>query len=178
MSLLQRFLGIGTSSSDSNSRSQTVRRIAAELDGMPEDRAHYLATFAYVLARIAHADLSIEESETEAMLRATAALAELEEDQARLVVEIALEGASELGGSENYLVTREFRRISTREQRIALVECLFAVSAADGTISTSENSEISAIGEELGLERGVVLALRSGWKEHLAEFQALARKDE
>jgi uncharacterized tellurite resistance protein B-like protein len=177
MSLLQRFLGIGSGSNEPDTQSRTVRRITAELAGMPEEQSHYLAAFAYVLARVAHADLKIEEAEVQAMIRATSALADLDEQQARLVVDLAREGAQEMGGSENFLVTREFRRVSTREQRIALVECLFAVSAADGTISTTENAEVVAIGEELGLDRSEVVALRSGWKEHLAEFQAIAARN-
>ena len=109
------------------------------------------------------------------MVRATASLAQLAEEDAKLVVEIAKAGTQELGGSENYLVTREFRRISSREQRMGLVECLYAISASDGTISTTESAEVLLIANELGLSRNDANALRAGWKEHLAEFQGLAK---
>jgi hypothetical protein len=73
MSLLKRLLGIDSGGDDDESDSPTIARIAEALDGMPKERAHYIAAFAYVLARTAHADLRIEDSEVEAMNRATSA---------------------------------------------------------------------------------------------------------
>jgi uncharacterized tellurite resistance protein B-like protein len=176
VSLLRFFLGIGEDGKETDSESESVRRIAAELHDMPEDRAHYLAAFAYVLARAANADFRVDDTEVEAMMRATSSLTGVGEAEARTVVEIALSQNQELGASENYIVTREFRRISTREQRIALVECLYAISAADGTISTDESAVVLDIAQELGLARSEANALKLGWKEHLAEFQGLARQ--
>ena len=76
-----------------------------------------------------------------------------------------------LGGTENYVVTREFRRMSTREQRGELLQCLYAVAAADGTISSAESAEIVAIGEELGFTRAEANSLRGQYRDKLAEFQ-------
>lgn len=179
MSLLKRFLGIdvGPSAKDDGSATESpaLARIIEVLDGLPQERAHYLAAFACVLARVAHADLQIEDSEVVAMVRATASLGHLAEDESKLVVEIAQTHSRDEGGTANYLVTREFRNISTREQRIGLVECLYAVSAADGTVSTTESSEVLKIAGELGLSRNETNAIKSGWKEHLAEFQGLSK---
>jgi uncharacterized tellurite resistance protein B-like protein len=176
MSLLKRVLGIDSGGDDDESDSPTIARIAEALDGMPKERAHYIAAFAYVLARTAHADLRIEDSEVEAMNRATASLGDLSDDEAKLAVEIALSQTREEGGTANYLVTRKFRDMSTREQRFGLVECLYAISAADGSISTTESAEVLKIAEELGLTRQETNGLKSGWKEHLAEFQGLPKK--
>ena len=38
---------------------ESIRRIAGELDALPADERRYIAGFAYVLARAAHADLEI-----------------------------------------------------------------------------------------------------------------------
>jgi uncharacterized tellurite resistance protein B-like protein len=51
------------------------------------------------------------------------------------------------------VVTREFRRTSTPIQRAQLLECLYAVTAADGTISSAESREIAILAEELGFTR-------------------------
>jgi uncharacterized tellurite resistance protein B-like protein len=175
LSLLKRFLGIGDSDADSQTESPILTRIITSLDGMDPEKSHYLAAFAFVLARVAHADLSINESEVEAMVRATASLGQLSDDDAKLVVEIATTQSKDVGGSQNYLITREFRRISSREQRLALLECLYAVGAADGTISTAESATVLQIAEELGLSRSDANGLKAGWKEHLAEFQGLKK---
>ena len=169
---LLRFLGIASEESDAaRGETETVRRIAAELERLPADKAKYLAAFAYVLARIAQADLDIDESETEAMRGIVARVAGLEEAEAVLVVEIAKSQARILGGTQDYIVTREFRGISTREQRGHLLECLYAVAAADGTISSEESAEIVKIGEELGFTRPEATSLRSRYRDKLAEFQ-------
>jgi uncharacterized tellurite resistance protein B-like protein len=87
------------------------------------------------------------------------------------VVQIAKSQAKLLGATENYVVTREFRRNATDEQRGNLLQCLFAVAAADGTISSEESAEIAVIGEELGFTRPEINALRSRYRDKLSEFQ-------
>ncbi len=175
MSLLKRFLGLDTGEDDSVPESPALARIIEVLGGLPHERAHYLAAFACVLARVAHADLKIEDSEVDAMVRATASLGNLGEDESKLVVEIAQAHSRDEGGTANYLVTREFRDISNKEQQIGLIECLYAVSAADGSVSTTESSEVLKIAGELGLTRKETNAIKAGWKDHLAEFQGMPK---
>ena len=97
MSLL-RFLGLGGGASPAR-ESDTIRRIAGELEHLPPDQAKYLATFAYVLARIANADLSIDASETAEMERIVHEIAGLTGAEAALVVQIAQSQARNLGGT-------------------------------------------------------------------------------
>ena len=170
MSLL-RFLGLERPQEQPEKETETVRRIAAQLERLDPDQARYLAAFAYVLARVAHADLRIVESETEEMQRIVVSLASLSEEEGTLVVEIAKSQARLLGGTENYVVTREYRRLSTAEQRGQILQCLYAVAAADGTISTVESAEIAAVAEELGFTRQEANGLRASYRDKLAEFQ-------
>lgn len=165
MSLL-RFLGLGKDD-DRESEAGAVRRIARELERLPPETSKYLAAFAYVLARVAYADLEIDLHETAEMERRVNALASLSEAEATLVVEIAKAQNRALGGTENYVVTREFREISTKEQRFELLGCLYAVAAADGTVSTEEANEIATIGEELGFTRAEVNAVRAQYRDKL-----------
>ena len=144
---------------------------------LPPERARFLAAFAYVLARVAHADLHISETETAAMQEAVAGVAGLAPEETALAVEIAKSQARLLGGTENYVVTRRFRELSQREERVRLVECLYAVAAADGTISRAESAEIARISEELGFLPAEAIAIRAPWRDQLAEFQGLPRSD-
>ena len=169
MSLL-RFLGIGRARTDDR-ESDTIRRIAGELEHLPAEQAKYLATFAYVLARIANADLKVDATETAEMERIVHRIAGLSEGESTLVVQIALAQARNLGGTQDYLVTRQFRMIASREQRADLLGCLYAVAAADGKIRTEESAEIVKIGEELGFTRAEANSLRSQYRDKLAEFQ-------
>lgn len=172
MSLL-RFLGLENDPAKDRESGDTasVRRIAAKLDRLDRADAKYLAAFAFVLARIANADLKIDDSETQEMERALSALSGLSEGEIALAVEIAKSQARMLGGTENYVVTREFRSISTREQREQLLQCLYAVAAADGSISNVESAEIATIAGELGFTRPEANSLRGQYRDKLAIFQ-------
>src|SRR2546428_12453101 len=46
---------------------ETVRKIVAALDRLEPDRARHIAIFAYILSRVARADLVISDAETRAM---------------------------------------------------------------------------------------------------------------
>lgn len=168
MSALLRFLGLAPSAPAESGETDTVRRIAARLDKLDPQIAKYLAAFAYVLARVAHADLDIDETETGKMQEVVARVGRLSEEEAVLAVEIAKSQARVLGGTENYVVTREFKRISSPAQRAQLLECLYAVAAADGSISGIEAQEIQSVAEELGLTRPEANALRARYRDQLS----------
>lgn len=177
---LFRFLGLSGEVDrppEDRGETETVRRIAAQLERLPADQAKYLASFAYVLARVAQADLEIDESEVNEMERIVRELAHLTESEAVLAVQIAKSQAQHLGGTENYVVTRAFKSTATKEQRAQLVQCLYAVAAADGTVSGSESTEIMNIAEELGFTRPEALSLRSSFREHLSELQNRSEPD-
>ena len=174
MSLL-RFLGVKSDAPDPAGETETVRRIAARLAGLPPERARHLAAFAYVLARVAHSDLEIDAKESAEMERIVAELGGLPEAEAALVVEIAKSQALLLGGTENYVVTREFRRASSREERARLLECVYAVAAADGEISSIESSECDRIADELGFTREETLAVRSQFRDKLSVLRKSGR---
>ncbi len=167
-----RWLGIGEEAAAAAPADTTsVRAISARLERLDAELARYLAAFAYVLARAASADLHLADAEAAEMRRIVSELANLAPDEADLVVEIARSQVRILGGTENYVVTREFKNLSTRIQRAQLLECLFAVAAADGTISSAESAEILAIAEELGFTRAEAHAVRAKYRDRLSEFQ-------
>jgi uncharacterized tellurite resistance protein B-like protein len=92
----------------------------------------------------------------------------LSEPQALLVVQMAKTAASALAGTENYLVTRQFKEMSNRAQRVDLLRCLFAVAAADQNISVVENTEITQIGQELGFTAPEIASVRAAYRDQLS----------
>lgn len=149
------------SSIQSSSDTETVRRITRELDRLDPDEARYLAAFAFVLARVANSDMEISEDETRRMEDVVRDVGGLTESQAILAVQIAKSQQLLKGGTENYLVTREFNKISDRDQKERLLHCLFEVSAADDSISLVEESEVGRIAGELKFEHRELVAIRS-----------------
>lgn len=144
----------------------TVRKIVARLEALPRDRARWIAAFAYNLSRVAGADLEIDAEETAKMEEIVRQVGGLPEDQALLVVEIAKSQMRLFGGTENYLVTREFKRLSSRQDRERLLDCLFAVSAADGSITADEEKQIRLMADELGFTLREMVEVRRRWREH------------
>ncbi len=152
-------------SSSSPGDSDTVRKIARQLEVMDPDKARYVAAFAYVLGRIANADSHISEEETREMERLVETHGQLSEEQAVLVVEIAKSQNRLFGGTENFVVTREFRAIATRQQREQLLHCLFAVSAADDSISATEEAQGRQVASELGFTHREFIAIRARYSD-------------
>ena len=154
-----------TQSTEARGDTDTVRRIVAELDKLEPERARYLAAFAYVLSRVAGADFHISEVETVKMVELVHRLGQLTEAQALLVVEIAKSQQRLFGGTENFLVTREFREIASEQQRFDLLRCLFAVAAADATISSEEEAQLWQVAGELGFSRAEFTKVRGEYQE-------------
>ncbi len=152
----------------SSAETETVRRIVDQLDHMEPDRARFLAAFAYILSRVARADMHVSPEETRTMEQIVMQHGELAEELALIVVQMAKSQNLLFGGTENFLVTREMSRIATREQKLALLDCLFAVSAADESISATESNVIRQIATELQLEHADFIRVRTRFREHLA----------
>lgn len=144
---------------------ETVRRIVGELEALEGEKARYIAAFAYILSRVANADLEISESETHKMEELVQRHGQLPASQAILVVQIAKSQSRLLGVTEDYLVTREFKAISSAEQRLGLLDCLFAVSAADDSISSAEEAQVRQIASELGLSQREFITARVAWSD-------------
>lgn len=154
---------------------ETVRRIAARLAALPQGRARFLAGFAYVLARAAHADLDITDAETSVMAAALVDLGGLDEAQALLVVEMAkLRSLAEFG-TEDFLVTREFSGIATHEEKLSVLRSCFAVTAADDEITNEEAHAVNEIARELDIDRPTLNAIREAYVDQFTAIRAARR---
>lgn len=179
---LRKFLGLdptaaaaaGAGSGTTDADAAAVRRIVDRLESMPPDEARKMATFAYVLARAAAADFGVSEVETRQIEKILVEQG-LTEPQAVLVTEIAKSTARLIGGTEDYIVTREYRELSTPEERLALVRACYLVSAADDTITAGESSVLDEIASELDIESPQVTAIRSEFADRFSALQAMRR---
>ncbi len=172
MSLL-RFLGLGNATDTSTSDTASVRRIVEALERMEPDAARRLARFAYVLGRVARADLAVTADETRAMERIVMERGGLSEAQAVVVMQIAKSQNTLFGSTDDYLVTRELASTATREEKLALLDCCFAVSAADRDIVGPEEAELRNVANELGLGRDDLIAARARYREFIAVLKGL-----
>ena len=151
----------------------TVRRIVAQLEALPADRARLLAGAAYVVSRAANADMSISDDEVAIMERTLVERTGVSEAEAVIVVEIARQQARLFGSTEDYLVTREFKRVSTVEQRLGVLRACFLVAAANDEISSPESAVLNQIAAELEIEPADFDAIRGEHRDQLSVIRAM-----
>ena len=164
-SLIRSWLGVAES--DSKEAPTALRGLLEALDRLEPDRARYLARFAYLLGHIAHADHHVSPVETREMERLIEEHGGIASEQAMLVVGLAKTSSLLFAGTEDFIVARDFAASATHEQKIALLRCLFAVSAVEGNISIAEEREIQRIARALRIEQPDVVALRLEYRKHL-----------
>ena len=175
MSLLG-FLGLGSRSADEGDI-EGVRTIVGALKAMEPARARQLAGFAYILSRVAHVDQRVSPEETAAIERILADEGRLSAEQTKLVVDIAKAQSVLFGGVEDFLVTREFASRATLEEKLSLLNCLFAVSSADESIDVVEDNEIRRISRELHIEHADYIAARLAHRRHLSVLKGDADEE-
>jgi uncharacterized tellurite resistance protein B-like protein len=161
--------------SDGAGDTATVRRIVSKLEAMPPEQARFVAAAAYILARAANADLDISNGETEAIEQELQTHESLDEATSVLVAEMAKLQAKTVGGTEDFVVTREFKAISTESQRVTILRACFAISAVSGSISAEENAVLKEIADELDIDDTTLNAIRTDYHEQLASVQAIRR---
>jgi len=152
---------------------EMVRGIIARLDNLPPERARFVACAAYVIARAASADDQVSDAASQYMEQVLVDQTGLDAAEAALVVETAKLQALSTGGTDDYLVTREFRDVSTTEQRLDILRACFAVAAIDGTIDAAESFTIDEIALELDLEPPALAKLRGEFAERFSAVQAM-----
>lgn len=169
---LWKWLGFEASARDAEFDS--LAEAEAALARLDPKKRRYVACFAYILTRSARADQQITDTEAREMERILARHTDIAEAQAAVVVRLVGQQARRSGGTDDFVITREFDRVASHEQKVALIDALFAVTAVDASIVTVEDNEIRRIANELKIEHGEYIAVRA---RHLDHLQVLKPRD-
>ena len=171
MMSLWNWLGLAKEEADPANRLEGIESVLA---GVGQERARQLACFAYILTRPARADHEVTDAEALRMQQVIVAHAGVTEEQAAAIVRVARDAARQSGGTEDFIITREYERAASREEKLHLLDCLFTIGASDASILTVEDNEIRRVASELKLEHADYIAVRRRHLEHLN----VLRKDE
>jgi uncharacterized tellurite resistance protein B-like protein len=150
-----------------------LHEIEVALEAQGPERARYLACFAYILTRAAKADHHVSEDEARLMEQIVADRAGVDAEQAALIVRIARQAGGSRG-TDDYLIAREFERVASREEKLKLLDCLFAIAAVDSAIKTVEDNEVRRVASELKLEHSDYIEVR---QRHLGNLNVLRMSD-
>jgi tellurite resistance protein len=164
-----------TTAASTPGETATVRRIVARLEAMPAERARFVASAAYTLARAANADMDISDVEIAAIEGILRSEDGLDEATAVLVTEMAKLQAKTVGSTEDYVVTREFRNLASVQQRLDLLRAAYQIAAANGSISAEESAVANEIARELDLDPAAVNAIRADFRDKISAVQEVRR---
>jgi len=164
MGTIWSWLGLGAREPEESS---VLRDVVSALDRLEPDRARYVARFAYLLGRVAHADQHASAEETSVMERLVRDQGGLTAEQAMLVVSLAKTSNLLFGGTADFEVARDFAASANYEEKLALARCLFAVAASEDSISMAEETEIHRILNQLKIQPNDLTALRVANRAYL-----------
>ena len=159
LNAIRSWLGIGNERPDAPEHAP-LRELLGTLEHLEPSRARHLARFAYLLGRVARADLQVSPEETRAMEALVVEEGALTAEQAIVVVGLAKSSNLLFGGTADFEVAREFAEAATHEEKLALARCLFRVASTDAAISMAEESEIHRIANHLKILPEDLTALR------------------
>ena len=140
-----------------------------------EERLEFLAGFAGQLARVAHADEGISAAEAKAIAARLREQAQLDEDEARVVVDMLRNEFEVLRSIQPYVLNRAVNARATQAEKESLVNSLYAVGAADHLVSDVEEQEIRRIANALLIPHSVLMNIRGRYRDRIEVLQKLKR---
>lgn len=124
-----------------------------------------------LMARIAYADLKIDDSEKETISKSLVTWMEMTETEANALADLCLEEIKDLAGIENHLYCLPIRESLSEMERYKIIETLFSIAAADGNVENQEAEEIRNINQGLLLEHKHFISARSTVLEYLGSLK-------
>ena len=114
---------------------------------LSDERLYFICLIGTLMATIAHVDDHFDPAEKKALKRCLTDQFSLKGNELTLLFEVVEEQARQ--GFDFYEVATELIRVASYNDRIHLMECLFEVSIADGTMAHEEMVEIRRITKAL-----------------------------
>ena len=127
------------------------RRLSSEKVDLriPEADLRKLSLAAGLMGQVVHLDRIATEDELDAIKNALQARWNITQEGATLVAEVAVSEA--ITNPDYFRLTREFCTATTENERLRLLDALFAVAAADGLASHDQIEELRRIAKSLQL---------------------------
>lgn len=171
MSLWTAFKESLTAKKSEEFSSRLHEKTAAHFPDKDENFQVKAACLSGLMARIAFADLKIEESEKETIVSALAQGMNLSQEEAKTLTDLCLEEVKDLAGVENHLYCLPLRESLSEQERYQILVTLFKVAAADGNVENLEGEEIRNISKGLLLEHKHFISARSTVLEYLGSLK-------
>ena len=110
---------------------------------LPEDKLYFLCLVGSLMSSIAHVDNHFDPAEKKALKACLADQFSIKGKELTLLFEVVEEQGRK--GFDFHEVVTEINRLTSYNDRLHFMECLFALAAADGQIAHEESEEIRRI---------------------------------
>ena len=122
---------------------------------LPEGKLYFLCLVGTLLASIAHVDNHLDPTEKKALKACLAKQFELKGKELSMLFEVVEEQGRE--GFDFHEVVTEINRLTSYNDRLRFMDCLFAVAAADGEMAYEETEEIRRITKAMRIPHNIFI---------------------
>lgn len=143
-------------------------------DAGPE-RLEYLAGFAGQLARVAEADDGISPAEAKLIAGQLCELARISDSEAKLIVDLLRKEFEVLRSVQSHVLNRAINAHATDTEKKQVIDCLYAVAAADDLVSDVEEQEIRRIAGALLVSHSELMNIRARYRDRIESLQLMKR---
>jgi uncharacterized tellurite resistance protein B-like protein len=167
-------LGLHGDGAPADADAAFMRRLQAQLVRLGPARMEYLAGFAGQLARVAHVEDGV--SAAEALLIKTQLTEHgLTGAEAGVVLDLLRHEIEVLHSLQHHVLNRAVNKHASAAEKEALVDCLYAVAAADHTVSDVEEREIRRVADALLIPHSVLMRIRGRYRDRIEVLVAMKR---
>lgn len=166
-------LGLRHDGKSSHADRPLLQRLQGELARLGADRLEYLAAFAGLLARVAGAEGGISAEEAAAVAARLRDAGNLSEADATLIADLLRHERDGLAALPAHELTRAVNAGATETEKQGLLDCLYAVAAADHLVSDVEEQEIRRVAEAVVVPHRVLMEIRARYRDRLEVLQGL-----
>jgi uncharacterized tellurite resistance protein B-like protein len=167
-------LGLG-SSGPKNEDDPFIRRLEEHLRDAGPERLEYLAGFAGQLARVAEADDGISPAEAKLIAAQLCEFARISDSEAKLIVDLLRKEFEVLRSVQSHVLNRAVNAHATDAEKKQVIDCLYAVAAADDLVSDIEEQEIRRIAGALLVSHGELMEIRARYRDRIEALQLIKR---
>ncbi len=112
-------------------------------------------------ARVAYVDLDITDDEIRKLKEILRDWTRISPESIESIGNLAVDEMKELSGLENHLYATPLNDVLDKREKVEVLVALFALSAADGTVSNNESEEIRLVSKSLQLNDQFFTAARA-----------------
>lgn len=152
-----------------------IRRLEQHLRKAGPERLEYLAGFAGQLARVAEAEDGISAAEAKLIAAQLCEFAQISDAEAKLIVDLLRNEFEVLRSVQSHVLNRAVNAQASDAEKKQVIDCLYAVAAADDLVSDVEEQEIRRIAGALLIPHGELMEIRARYRDRIEALQLMKR---